>query len=252
MSWVAAAVAGGSLLSGIMGADAAGDASDAQTASAQAGIDENRRQFDTVQKLLSPYVEAGGRGLVGYENLLGTNGVDAQGRAVSAIEQGPLFGRLAQQGNDAILANASATGGLRGGNTQAALANSRTDILSRLIDQQLGRFGQLAGVGQNSAAGVGNAALGTGNNVSALLQQQGAAEAGGTLAGTNAITRAIGNIGGIGATRFGAPGTNWQPDTSIPSAISYGGAGISGGGGFGSGKVFGEQDLGQYMMGHAF
>ncbi|WP_449405980.1 hypothetical protein [Massilia phosphatilytica] len=33
----------------------------------------------------------------------------------------PRFQALQQQGNDAILANASATGGLRGGNVQGAL-----------------------------------------------------------------------------------------------------------------------------------
>jgi len=234
------AVAGGSVVSGLMGADAAEEASSTQAASAQAGIDENRRQFDTVQKLLAPYVDAGRRGLAGYENLLGTNGKDIQGLAVAEIENGPVFGRLAQQGNDAILANAAATGGLRGGNVQGALANNRTDILSRLIEQQLGRFGQLAGVGQNSAAGVGNAALGTGRSVAELMQQQGAAQAGGTIAGSSAITTAIGNIGGFGATQF-------SPNAGVGGVQ----AGFSqtpvGSSGFGSGLAYGNQDLGHYF-----
>ena len=57
--------------------------------------------------------------------------------------------------------------------------------------------GALATMGQNSAAGVGNAAMTTGANVSNLLQQQGAAQAGGVLAGNNAIVQGIGGLAGL-------------------------------------------------------
>jgi hypothetical protein len=55
MSWVAAAVVGGSLISSSMQSDAAGDAADTQSASAAEGIAEQRRQFDAMRQLLQPY-----------------------------------------------------------------------------------------------------------------------------------------------------------------------------------------------------
>jgi hypothetical protein len=100
-------------------------ASATEAAAAQAGIDEQRRQFDTVQKLLAPFVTGGTSAFGQQLNLAGVNGADAQRAALQAIEQGPEFAALAQQGETAILQNAAATGGLRGGNVQGALAQFR-------------------------------------------------------------------------------------------------------------------------------
>lgn len=211
---VAAAVVGagigGALLSSSATRSAANTASNAQDRAAQLGIDQQNKQFETVQRLLAPYVSAGLPALSGQQDLLGLNGADAQGKAITGIQTSPMFGALAQQGEDAILANASATGGLRGGNTQGALAQFRPQLLAQLIDQQYQRLGGLTQMGQNSAAGVGTAGLSTGNNISQLLQQSGAAQAGGALAAGRAqagMFGALGNsvgmyagLGGFGST----------------------------------------------------
>jgi hypothetical protein len=230
-----------SLVGGAYNAYQAGEAADAQIAAGDRGIAENRRQFDTVRELLKPYVDAGTGALGSYRNLSGLGGADAQRSEIDMLRGGPQFGSLVQQGEDAILQNASATGGLRGGNTQGALAEYRTNVLSGLIDKQLGRYGGLISIGQNSAAGTGNAAMQTGVNNSNLMQQQGAAQAGGIVAGTNAVTQALGGAGGYFAAR------GWQPSTAVPAATGYGGAGMDGGGGFGTGIVYGNQDYGQYF-----
>lgn len=213
MAWVAVAVAGGTLIGGYMSSNAQKDAAQtgaaAQTQAAQLGIDEQRRQFDAVQKLLSPYASAGTGALTGQQDLLGLNGMQAQQSAIGGIQNSPQFAAMQQQGNDAILANASATGGLRGGNVQGALAQFSPQLLSGLIDQQYQRLGGLTQMGQASAAGVGSAGMQTGNNVTQLLGQQGAAGAGAALAGgranvqmINGVNSAFGNFvgaGGIGA-----------------------------------------------------
>jgi len=98
-----------------------------------------------------------------------------------------------------LLQRASATGGLRGGNIQGALAQFRPQLLSSLIDQQYGRLGGMTALGQQSAAGVGTAGLQTGVNVANLLGQQGAAQAGAEIAqgkAFGAIPAAI--SGGLG------------------------------------------------------
>lgn len=166
--------------------DAATQAAGAMDHSAELGIDEERRQFDAVQKLLSPFVTAGTGALTGQQDLLGLNGANAQQAAIQALQTSPQFGALAQQGEDAILANASATGGLRGGNVQGALAQFRPQLLSQLIEQQYQRLGGLTQMGQASAAGVGSAGMQTGNAITQLLGQQGSAAAGAALAGGRA------------------------------------------------------------------
>jgi len=110
-----------------------------------------------------------------------------------------------RQGENAILQNASATGGLRGGNVQAALAQFRPALLSSLIEQQYGRLGGLTAIGQNAAAGVGNAGMSTGTNIATLLGRQGQAEAGGILGQQSALTGGINKAFGAvqGAGGFG-------------------------------------------------
>lgn len=195
------AVAGGvSLIGGLVGADAKRSASnkaaDAQTRAAQAGVDEQRRQFDALQKLLAPFVQGGTAALGGQMDLLGLGGANKQAAAIQALENSPQFAALTQQGEDSILANASATGGLRGGNVQAALAQFRPSLLSQLIDQQYSRLGGLTSLGQNAAAGTGNAGMSMANSVSQLLSQQGQAQAGKYLGQGQANLDMLSSFGG--------------------------------------------------------
>ena len=174
-------VAGSQLVGSSMQASAAGDAAAAQGAASQAGIEEQRRQFDEMRKLLQPYTEAGLPALEQQQTLLGLKGPEAEQAAIARLTGGETFKALAQQGENALLQQASATGGLRGGNIQAALGQFRPQLLSSLIEQQYGRLGGMTSMGQASAAGVGAAGMETGTNIANLLGQQGAAEAGGIL-----------------------------------------------------------------------
>jgi hypothetical protein len=164
-----------------MQASAAGDAAAIQSGAAQAGIEEQRRQFDAMRELLKPYTEAGLPALEAQQAFLGLQGPEAERAAIERIRGGETFQALASQGEEALLQRASATGGLRGGNIQGALAQFRPQLLSSLIEQQYGRLGGLTTMGQRSAAGVGAAGMETGTNVANLLAQQGAARAGGEL-----------------------------------------------------------------------
>lgn len=174
-------VAGSQLVGSSMQASAAGDAAAAQGAASQAGIEEQRRQFDEMRRLLKDYTEAGLPALEQQQTLLGLKGPEAEQAAIARLTGGETFKALAQQGENALLQQASATGGLRGGNIQAALGQFRPQLLSSLIEQQYGRLGGMTSMGQASAAGVGSAGMQTGTNIANLLGQQGAAEAGGIL-----------------------------------------------------------------------
>lgn len=214
------AMAGATIYAGSKSASAAKSAASTQAASAQAGIEEQRRQFDLTQKLLGPYAQAGEGALAAQQALIGLAGPEAQATAIRNIEMSPQFTSMIAQGENALLQNASATGGLRGGNTQAALAQFRPNLLSGLIQQQYENLGGLTTTGANAAAGVGSAGMQTGANVSNLLQQQGAARAGGQLAAgqsflPQAIASGLGVFSGLGGT-FGAPAA---PGYAAPSVI---------------------------------
>jgi hypothetical protein len=121
---------------------------------------------------------------------------DPQAAAVARIENQPMFQALARQGEDAILQNASATGGLRGGNTQGALARFRPSLLNQFIEQQYGRLAGITTLGQNAAAGVGSAGMQTGANIGNLLMAGGQAQAGAIGAQGQIFGNALGQIGG--------------------------------------------------------
>lgn len=199
MSGIATAVVAGSVITGVMSnkaqKGAAQSASDAQSEASRLSIEEQRRQFDAIQKILSPYVEAGTGSIGAQQALLGLSGDAAQKKAIAGLESSPQFASLMKQGENAILQNASATGGLRGGNTQGALAQYRPQLLSQLIESQFNKLGTISGLGQASAAGQAAAAQNTGNAVSNALTQQGQAQAGNALAQGQAQAQMWGNIG---------------------------------------------------------
>lgn len=199
MSGIATAVVAGSVITGVMSSnaqqDAAESAAGAQTASSEASIAGQRRQFDAVQELLKPYVTAGQGAIEGQQGLLGLAGPEAQQQAIAALEAGPQFQSMMKQGENAILQNASATGGLRGGNVQATLAQFRPQLLSQLIESQFSKLGTISGLGQASAAGQAAAAQQTGANIGNALTQQGQAAAGAALASGQAQAQMWGNIG---------------------------------------------------------
>lgn len=224
MTWVVTAVVGSQIVGGMMASDAQQSAADtaanAQMQASREGIAEQRRQFDAIQQLLDPFVQSGRRGLTDFEMLAGTRGTQGQQAAIDMLKQTPMFQSQLKLGENRILANASATGGLRGGNTQAALALFAPQLLSQTINDQFGRLGGLISVGQNAAAGVGNAGMQTGRNVSNLLQQGGAAQAGAALAGGRAQASMYGTLGGALGQYVGMGGG--FGGIPIPDAVNLG------------------------------
>lgn len=203
---------GGAALNWVTGGFGEDNAKSIDQAS-RAQIEETAKAMDQLRQSeaqgradLQPYAQAGQSGLgglgtfqgagvdaVGMQRALaGLDGPQAQQAAIAQLETSPQFAAMLQQGENAILQNASATGGLRGGNTQAALAQFRPALLSSLIEQQYARLGGLAAAGQSAASNVaglgqasaaGQAAQGAaiGGSLADLMSAQGAYRAGGIL-----------------------------------------------------------------------
>ena len=208
---------GGSILSNRSANKAAGRAADAQNAADARAIAEQQRQFDALQALMKPYVQASagvngvGGSLQAQQNLLGLNGNAAQQAAYDQIQNSAGFQAQLNQGTNAILQNASATGGLRGGNVQGALSQFAPALLNQVIASQYQNLGGITALGQNAAAMQGNAGMQSANAIGGLYQSQGANTAGYQLArGQNAqdmigsISGALGGIvGGIDFANLG-------------------------------------------------
>ena len=252
---VAGAVGAG--LSANKGAKAATQAAQTQAQAQGQAIDEQRRQFDSIQELLKPYVQAGkpdltqpyvqaGPGaLQAMQGLAGLRGAGEQQAAINQIQQGAQFQELARQGEQGILQNASATGGLRGGNVQAALAQFRPALLNQLIESQYGKLAGLTTLGSTSAQnllGVGQAsAAGT-----AAAGQQSAQNIGNQMVGQGQA-QAAGQIGAANARAQGAAGITGALGGGIQNYMLYNA--LQGGGGFGGGYNPGAGQTGMITSG---
>lgn len=205
-----------SAVGGLVQSNAAGKAASAQTAAAQ-------QAAAAIQKALAPYQQAGAAAVGGQLDLLGLNGAEKQQAAINGIQTSPAFTSMQQQGENRILANASATGGLRGGNVQGALAQFSPALLSQLIDQQYSRLGGLTGIGANAAAGVGSA--------QANAQTQiGSAQAGRALANGSALNNLVGSGFGALGQYVGSQAMPQQSVQPLVSAMTPFGAFNLGGG----------------------
>lgn len=182
MSGIATAIVGSAVIGGYFQGEAAESAAGAQSQASAAQIAESRRQFDEVRKLLQPYVEAGTPALEAQQAMLGLRGIDEEQAQIAAIERSPTFQALLRQGEESLLQRASATGGLRGGNIQAALAQFRPALLAQELGTRFERLGGMTSLGQRSAAGVGAAGQESGRDIATALGSMGAAQSGAALA----------------------------------------------------------------------
>jgi len=134
-----------------------------------------------------------------------TNPASDQQAAIDALKLSPLYQSLFSNGENAILSNASATGGLRGGNTQNSLANFGRDTLSAVIQNQLQNLTGVSSSGQNAAAQTGTLGANSANSISNLLSNSGTANANAALASgaanAGAINSIVGTIGGLAGNK---------------------------------------------------
>ena len=229
MSFVATAVVGSAVIGGaqtyIAGknqAKAARRAAGVQMTAQEAAADESRAAYEDIAALLQPYADVGGPALQGMMASSGLLGPQAQQSYISDVEGGAEFQGLVQQGEEAILQNASATGGLRGGNVQGALAQFRPGVLSALLQQQYGRMAGLETIGSTANTGIANARSSLGANLSNALTNSAAAQSQGIVGSAAANAQAwggltqglLGGLGGFMGARQNALPSAPQPQDS--------------------------------------
>lgn len=171
-----------------------------------------------------PYTQAGVAAIGDYGDLLGTNGADAQAAGIEALKGSPLYTSLFNNGREAMLQNASATGGLSGGDLQRASMDFGADTLAQVYGNQLTNLYGLAGLGLGATGQVAQFGANNADNVTSLIGNIGQAKA------ANYLTK-----GGISAA-------NWQNAGSFLDDVA--GAFAGGGGWKGAlGSAFGRPQV---------
>lgn len=150
------------------------------------------------------YGQAEGRDI----SAVGGDGAAAQQAAIDKLKGGPLYQSLYRNGEQAILSNAAATGGLRGGNTQGALYNLGADTLSNVIQQQLSNLGGIANMGQGAAGSLGTFGANAANQIGQAYTQQGQAQAGSALAKGGIFSGIANNLSSLLANTVQGRGIN--------------------------------------------
>ncbi len=180
------------------GADAARDAGREQAAAYGLGIDEQRRQFDAVQALLAPFINAGRSALPGLESGAGVEGFSER---IRALLSGGALQPLVDERTRAVQQQLAAGGLTRSGAGIRAAAGVPTDIALAIEEALYGRQANLVNLGQSSAVGQANIGSNLSTTISQLLGQQGEARAGGIIGAQQARSAATGQMvnAGLGA-----------------------------------------------------
>jgi hypothetical protein len=181
----------GSIAGGVIAGNAKKKASKLELQGIMAGVDEERRQFDTTRADFAPILQAGTAALGQQGDILGLNGDPAQSAAMEALRASPFFQSIFRTGEEAVLQNASATGGIRGGNVQRGLADFGADAFMQTIREKLAQLGGISGMGADATGALGGLGGAASANIANLLGQGGRSRAAGILGSSNALSGGI-------------------------------------------------------------
>jgi hypothetical protein len=173
--------------------------------SAAAGIESSERlgqqsmamQQEWMNYLKSqyePYSAVATDALSAQVGLSGLGGDEAKQQMIQDIQKDPLYRAKLAAGDDAVLRNQSATGGLRSGNTQSALAVQNQGMLSTEIDN---RYNLLAGLSGQGFQGQQAMSAYGGQTIDQMSTTLGTMASGQIAAGAASAQRGSGLLGGL-------------------------------------------------------
>lgn len=132
-------------------------------------------------------------------NLLGQNGPAGSQQAMQTLQATPGYQFQLQQGDNAVNANAAATGGLGSGKQETDLSQFNQGLAGTTYNQAVQNLQPYLGAAGNAATGIGALNSGLGNQLSNLYQSQGNAG----YAGNTSIGNAQANADMAGLTASG-------------------------------------------------
>ncbi len=197
---VIATVAGG-IGSALIGSSAASKAAKAQANASKDASDVTLKMYEQTRQDLAPYAGTGASSLSNIAEMYGlptaahpTGGQAFSDSALAAFRNSPDYQVALQEGIRARDHSAAARGNLLSGGQEKRLAEYGSELGSLKFGQYMDRLYQLAGMGQNAAAGQGAAATNAGSSLARLALDRGESEAAGTVGGANALTSGINGV----------------------------------------------------------
>jgi hypothetical protein len=170
----------GKVVGGLTGETAAEAAMEAAGVSAQA----QREALEYLKQKEAPILEMREQALPQLAEIFGLGQTREQ--MLEGIMQGPQYQTALQQGEEAILRNQAATGGLRSGGTQAALSQYAPNLLNQLYQQNLSGIQNIAGM------------KGYTPQIAQTMQNIGATQAAGITGAAQAQQQGMGNLINLG------------------------------------------------------
>ena len=248
--WVAAAVVGSSVVSGVMGAKASKNAANTQAASADYAANLQKEMYDKNVELQAPFREAGLTSQNRLMEMLGIGGMPTSpdyGKYAGDFtmsdyyaNKDPGYGFRLGEGIKGLNATAAARGGLISGNALRAATAYGQDMGSQEYQNaynryQINRSNQLTplqslmGAGQTATNTLGNAGQNYATNAGEAYMGAGNARASGYVGSANAWSNALGGVAGA-ANQYNAR-QDYNARTNAMGAGQWGGNGYYGGSG---------------------
>lgn len=213
----AAAIIGGSVIAGVLGSKSVSKAAKATSQGQEAGIAEQRRQFDVTQEQAAPFREAGVRALERQELLLGLRGAEEQQEAFNVFAESPGQRFLQERAQKNLVRSAAAIGGLGGGNVRSALIEQGVGFAQQDLQNEIARLGQVAGQGQAITQTLGQQRGVASSNIQLGLQAAGQSRASGIQGRNQALQTGISGVF-TGLSRGGAFTSPPQTGFTLPAS----------------------------------
>lgn len=217
MSWDTWIQVGGQLIGGWLGNKGNEDAAEAANKGTQAGIDEQRRQFDLTRQDQMLWLNAG-RDALGQMGRLNSGDF-------SAFTQSPDYQFAQQQGLQAMDRSAASRGSLFSGGHSADLLKFGQGLASQNYNTYYNRLASLAGVGQTAANNLGSFGQNSANSLANLYGAQGANRATSYANRANIWGNTMNGIAGSVGDWYGSRQGSGQPSYQAPSRQFAGGFG---------------------------
>ena len=212
----AAAIIGGSVLTGVLGAKSAKKSAAAGAKGQEAGIAEQRRQFDITQGNIQPGIETGNLARERLAASLGLSGTEAEDAFFASRTESAGQRFLRERGEKSVKRNAAALGQRLGGNLLTALQEQGIGFASQNLSEEQNRLASLAGSGQTAAANLGSIGSASASNIQQGLSLAGQSRASGITGANSAIQTGISGVA-TGLARSGVF-TPPPPDFNLPAS----------------------------------
>jgi hypothetical protein len=206
MSWVAAAVVGGSVIGAVAGGSASSKAARAQRDASQQASDTELQMYNQTRDDQAPYRQAGYTALNQIGGGTQPGGEFNRNFTMADFVKDPGYDFRMEQGQQGLERSAAARGGLLNGGTLKALTRYGQDYASgeyanaynRFNSDTTNRFNRLAtvaGVGQTSLGQTGAQGAQVANSVGNNITGAGNATAAGYIGQGNAVTGTVNSLG---------------------------------------------------------